>query len=413
MLIEYDGLNDQRARIKVIGIGGGGGNAVQRMIDENLSGVEFIAVNTDAQALNDNRSENKIQIGSTLTRGLGAGSDDNVGYQAAIESKDRLEEAIQDADLVFITAGMGGGTGTGAAPVIAEIAKNSGALTIGIVTKPFMFEGVKRSRRAEAGISKLRRHVDTMIVIPNEKLMEIADDDTSFENAFKIADSVLNQATTGISDLITKRGMINLDFADVRTVMNQHGPAVIGVSRASGPDKAIKAVENAIHSPLLDNVSIKGSKGLLINFTGGHDLKISEVNKAARMIQDEAGDDANIIFGSLIDDNMENEIQVTVIATGFDSDEPDEVIVNSVPPVATFDDYNTQTDASASQEQINIFNKPGVDTSEDILVFGDGNNGDNSSQDTTIYPFQTDSREEENLDIPAFTRKKSMFFKHK
>ncbi|MDZ7821980.1 MAG: cell division protein FtsZ [Candidatus Marinimicrobia bacterium] len=411
MLIEYDGLKEQKARIRVIGIGGAGGNAIQRMISGELSDVEFIAVNTDAQALDENPAEIKIQIGANLTRGLGAGADPKIGYQAALESKDRIEDVVRDTDMIFITAGMGGGTGTGAAPVIAEIAKNSGALTVGFVTKPFVFEGLPRMRRAEEGIERLREHVDTLIVVPNEKLLDIVDEETNFEEAFHIADSILNQGTAGISDLITKRGIINLDFADVKTVINRKGPAVIGVSRAGGTNRAIKAVENAIHSPLLENNSIKGSRGLLINFTGGHDLRVTEVSKAATMIQQEAGENVNIIFGALIDEKMKDEVLVTVIATGFDGkhDEeekeeehlPKNALPSYQPPIETRQD----TAEDEEKEQIDIFRGRDIPrpSSDDIPVFGE-----HKHEDTFFPPL--DNKQEEDLSVPAYVRK---FFKRK
>ena len=405
MLIEYDGLQEQRARIKVIGVGGAGGNAIQRMIEEDLKDVEFIAVNTDAQALNDNPAEIKIQIGANLTRGLGAGANAKIGYQAALESKDRLEDMVRDTDLIFITAGMGGGTGTGATPVIAEIAKNSGALTVGFVTKPFEFEGDLRMRQAVEGIERLREHVDTLIVIPNEKLFDVVDDDTPFEDAFYIADSILNQGTAGISDLITKRGLINLDFADVKTIINRKGPAVIGVSRCSGPDRAIRAAENAIHCPLLENNSISGARGLLINFTGGHDMKIKEINKAMSMIREEAGKDANIIFGALIDSKMEDELLVTVIATGFNmkhmdsGNHDDETIPKSVLPDTQPPIYQASENDSfvSEREQIDIFNRSSAPSQKDIPVFGES-----FHQNETYFPFDD---KKDDLTVPAFTRR--------
>ena len=339
MLIEYDGLQDQRAKIKVIGIGGGGGNAIQRMISSDLSDVEFIAINTDAQALNENIAEMKIQIGASRTRGLGAGTDPSIGYHAALESKERIEDVVRDTDMVIITAGMGGGTGTGAAPVIAEIAKNSGALTVAFVTKPFTFEGSHRSKQAEQGIQRLRDHVDTLIVIPNEKIFDVINDDTNWVDGFSLADSVLNMGTTGIADLITKHGLINLDFADVRTIVDRKGDAVIGVGCASGEDRAVKAVEEAIHSPLLENNSIKGAKGLLINFTGSKDMKLNEVRKAASLIYEEAGDNANIVFGALVDEKLKDEIAVTVIATGLNSTLTSTIIPEEPEPI----EYEPQT----------------------------------------------------------------------
>jgi cell division protein FtsZ len=400
MLIEYDGLEEQRARIKVIGVGGAGGNAIRRMIEANVTDVEFIAVNTDAQALLNNPAEIKIQIGANLTRGLGAGANAKIGYQAAVESKDRLEEIVRNTDMVFITAGMGGGTGTGAAPVIAEIAKNSGALTIGFVTKPFLFEGTPRMKRAEAGIERLREHVDSLIIVPNQKLIEFVDDDTNIVDAFNQADLILNQGTAGISDLITKPGLINLDFADVKTVINRKGPAVIGVSRYSGTDRAIRAVENAIHSPLLESNSIKGASGLLINFTGGKDMRLQEVNKAASIIQKEAGEDANIIVGAMIDENIKDEIRVTVIATGFNgtprNDSEDELPESLIPK--TSPTIQTAADPMSGEEQIPIFRPaPQPQTQGDIPVFGE-----NHVPDETLYPL--DNAQKNDINIPTYLR---------
>lgn len=401
MLIEYDGLEEQRARIKVIGVGGAGGNAIKRMIEEKLTDVEFIAVNTDAQALVNNPAEIKIQIGATLTRGLGAGANAKIGFQAAMESKDRLEEVVRDTDMIFITAGMGGGTGTGAAPVVAEIAKNSGALTIGFVTKPFAFEGTPRMRRAEEGIERLREHVDSLIIVPNEKLLEVVDDETNIEDAFYYADSILNQGTAGISDLITKPGLINLDFADVKTVINRKGPAVIGVSRYSGSDRAARAVENAIHSPLLESNSIKGASGLLINFTGGHDMRLQEVNKAASLIYKEAGEDANIIVGAMIDENIEDEIRVTVIATGFNANSSRKEMEEELPKSALRQPEPAMLNKAPEneREQIPIFNEVGKPKdSQKIPVFGDHA----APAEETLYPL--DEKEQNDINVPAYLR---------
>ncbi len=322
MLITYDESLDQSAKIKVVGIGGAGGNAINRMITCQLKGVEFIAVNTDAQALNGNLADVKLQIGREYTRGLGAGSIADTGRKAAEESKEMIGKVLDGADLVFITAGMGGGTGTGAAPVIAEIARELGALTVGIVTKPFLFEGPPRMKRAEDGVRELRKHTDTLIVIKNQKLMEIVNTETGIEEALETADSILNQATSGISDLITQTGIINLDFADVKTIMEDMGDAVVGTAEASGPSRAVMAASMAISSPLLDNVSIQGAKGILINFTGGKNMKLTEINEAAGIIHQEAGEEAqsNIIFGMIVDENMKDSIRVTVIATGLNRD---------------------------------------------------------------------------------------------
>jgi cell division protein FtsZ len=305
------------AVIKVIGIGGGGVNAVNRMIDAGLKGVEFLAVNTDAQALLMSDADVKLDIGRDLTRGLGAGSDPDIGRQAAEDHRQEIEEALQGADMVFITAGKGGGTGTGAAPVVAEIAKGLGALTIGVVTRPFSFEGRRRSVQAEQGIGRLKEKVDTQIVIPNDRLLTIADDKTSMINAFKMADEVLLQGVQGITDLITTPGLINTDFADVRMVMKDAGSALMGIGHASGEGRSLSAARAAISSPLLE-ASIEGARGILLNISGGSDLGLFEVNEAAEVIHGVAHPDANIIFGAVIDDALGDEIRVTVIAAGFD-----------------------------------------------------------------------------------------------
>ena len=306
------------AVIKVVGVGGGGTNAVNRMVDAGLRGVEFIAANTDAQALAMCDADVKLNIGHELTKGLGAGANPDVGAGAAAESRDDIKEALKGADMVFVTAGEGGGTGTGAAPVIAEIAKNEiGALTVGVVTRPFEFEGARRQQSAEEGIQHLRDNVDTLIVIPNEKLLAIVERRTSILDAFKEADNVLRQGVQGITDLITIPGLINLDFADVRTIMSEMGMAMMGAAIASGENRAVEAAQRAISSPLLDDISIQGARGVLINITGGADLSLHEVNEAATLIQEEADDDANIIFGAVIDESMGDAIRITVIATGF------------------------------------------------------------------------------------------------
>ena len=305
------------AVIKVVGVGGGGVNAVNRMIDAGLKGVEFIAANTDAQALLMSDADEKLDIGRDLTRGLGAGSDPEVGRQAAEEHVDEIRESLAGADMVFITAGKGGGTGTGAAPVIAEVAKSQGALTIGVVTRPFAFEGRRRSVQAEQGIQKLKEKVDTLIVIPNDRLLSISTNDTSMLNAFKIADEILLQGVQGITDLITTPGLINTDFADVRTVMVDAGSALMGIGHGSGEGRAIAAARAAISSPLLE-ASIENARGILLSICGGPDLGLLEVNEAAEIIHGVAHQDANIIFGTVIDDEMGNDVRVTVIAAGFD-----------------------------------------------------------------------------------------------
>ncbi|HTM09200.1 MAG TPA: cell division protein FtsZ [Verrucomicrobiae bacterium] len=305
------------ARIKVIGVGGGGGNAVNTMIAGKLTGVDFIVANTDAQALEANRASVKLQLGEEITKGLGAGANPEVGRRAAMEDEAKLREYLDGADMIFITAGMGGGTGTGGAPVIAKVARAIGALTVGVVTKPFVFEGKKRMRQADEGIQELKANVDTLIVIPNQRLLSIAARTTTMLEAFHKADDILLQAVRGISDLIITPGLINLDFADVRTVMAEMGLALMGAATAAGENRAVEAAQKAISSPLLEDISIHGARGLLINITGGADLGLHEVNEAATMIQEEAHDEANIIFGAVIDERMKDEIRVTVIATGF------------------------------------------------------------------------------------------------
>ncbi|MDP1793811.1 MAG: cell division protein FtsZ [Acidimicrobiales bacterium] len=305
------------AVIKVVGIGGGGVNAVNRMIDAGLKGVEFIAINTDAQALLMSDADVKLDIGRQLTRGLGAGSDPEIGRQAAEEHRDEIEEMLKGADMVFITAGKGGGTGTGGAPVVAEIAKSIGALTIGVVTRPFGFEGRQRAVRAETGIQRLREKVDTLITIPNDRLLTVSNDKTSMVNAFKVADEVLLQGVQGITDLITTPGLINTDFADVKAVMSNAGTAIMGIGTASGDDRSTVAARAAITSPLLE-ASIEGARGILLNIKGGSDLGLFEVQSAAGIVHEHAHPDANIIFGTVVDDSMGDEVQVTVIAAGFE-----------------------------------------------------------------------------------------------
>lgn len=313
----------QFADIKVIGVGGGGSNAVNRMIDAGLQGVVFISLNTDAQALHHSKAEQRFQIGAKLTKGLGAGADPAIGRKAAEESKEELYNCLQGADMVFITAGMGGGTGTGAAPIIAEVSKEIGALTVGVVTRPFSFEGRKRAEQAETGIQELKSKVDTLIVIPNDRLLQVVDKQTSITEAFRVADDVLRQGVQGISDLIAVPGLINLDFADVKTIMLNTGSALMGIGRATGEKRAVEAANMAISSPLLET-SIEGAKGVLLNITGGSDLGLFEVNEAAETIASAAEPDANIIFGAVIDENCNEEIRITVIATGFDREEKKE-----------------------------------------------------------------------------------------
>ena len=314
-----DFQSESFARIKVVGVGGGGCNAVNRMILEGMSGVEFIAVNTDAQALLLSKAETRVRIGDKTTRGLGSGGSPEIGQKAAEESAEDLYEVLRGSDMVFVTAGLGGGTGTGAAAIVAQIAKEVNALTIGVVTRPFTFEGARRTKSAESGITRLKEHADTLIVIPNDRLLQIVDKRASLQDAFRIADDVLHQGIQGISELITVPGMINLDFADVRAIMSEGGAALMAVGRAAGEDRARIAAEAAISSQLLD-ITIDGARGILFNVTGGPDLTLFEVNQAAAIIKETAHPDVNLIFGAVIDENMGDEVRITVIATGFDGE---------------------------------------------------------------------------------------------
>jgi cell division protein FtsZ len=325
-MLEFDDVQASGAggaNIKVIGVGGGGGNAINTMIGEGLDGVEFIAANTDLQALERNLAPIKIQLGNNLTKGLGAGANPEIGRNAALEDQTRIAEVLAGADMVFVTAGMGGGTGTGAAPVIAQVAREQGALTVGVMTKPFMFEGARRRRSAETGLEQLQESVDTLITIPNQRLLAIAGENMSIIDAFRRADEVLLHAVQGITDLITIGGYVNVDFADVKTIMSNMGMALMGTGRASGPSRAREAAEMAISSPLLEDVSIHGATGILLNVTGGPDLALMEINEASTLIQEAAHEDANIIFGAVIDEEMRDEIKITVIATGFDRAVPE------------------------------------------------------------------------------------------
>lgn len=317
MMLEFDTNSDRLATIKVIGVGGGGNNAVNRMIDHGVEGVEFIAVNTDSQALNLSKAEVKLQIGEKLTRGLGAGANPEVGKKAAEESREQVEEVLRGADMIFVTAGKGGGTGTGAAPVIAQIAKDIGALTVGVVTRPFSFEGVRRQKQAKTGIDGLKESVDTLIVIPNDRLLEIVDKNTPMLEAFREADNVLRQGVQGISDLIAKPGLINVDFADVKTIMYDKGSALMGIGVATGESRAVEAAKKAISSPLLET-SIDGAQGVLMNISGGTSLSLFEVQEAADLVTSAADEDVNVIFGNVINENLNEEVIVTVIATGFE-----------------------------------------------------------------------------------------------
>lgn len=326
MVFEFDEASTNNARMKVVGVGGAGGNAVNRMIAENLDGVEFIAVNTDAQALKDSGAHMQIQIGRKLTRGLGAGARPEVGRQAIAENEDEVRRALDGADLVFVTAGMGGGTGTGAAPRIGQIASELGALVIAIISRPFHFEGKKRMRHADLGLRDLRRSVDTMIVVPNERLLSVVGKGTTFRDALKKADEVLLHATQGISDLISVTGDVNVDFADVRTVMSNRGAALMGTGQAAGDERAVEASQQAICSPLLDSVSIHGATGVLVNISGGSDLAIDEVTAINSIVQEAVGDEAEMIFGAVHDPELDGKVRVTVIATGFGAEADEEPV---------------------------------------------------------------------------------------
>ena len=373
------------AKIKVVGVGGAGGNAVNRMIDQKLNGVEFISVNTDSQALEFSKAEHRMQIGRNITRGLGAGARPEVGKQAIEEDREAFAKLLDGADLVFVTAGMGGGTGTGAAPTVAEIAREIGALTVAIVTKPFEFEGRKRINRALAGIEELKSRVDTLIVIPNQRLLQIVDPSTRLTAAFMMADDLLLRATRGISDLITIPGLINCDFADVRTVMMEMGDAMMGSGYGCGENKAANAARMAINSPLLEDVIISGAKGLLMNVTGSPDMTLYEVNEATTVIYDAAGSDANIIFGAVIDPTLEDEIRVTVIATGFGNAKRE--------MVERFERVDRVT------EPIDLFEKTLERATVPHIV---GAEGEMKSEE--FITNGSDEVDQEDLEIPAFLR---------
>lgn len=340
------------ANIKVVGVGGGGSNAVSTMIDGQMTGVEFVVANTDIQALNSHKAGQKIQLGKELTKGLGAGANPDIGRRAAIESYNEIVEQLQGSDMVFVTAGMGGGTGTGGAPIVAKIARELGALTIGVVTKPFMFEGRKREKHALQGLQELKDNVDTLIVVPNQKLLSIAGDKMPLIETFKKADSVLHQAVKGISDLINIRGLINLDFADVRTIMKEKGMAIMGTGSARGENRALIAASAAISSPLLDSIKIDGATGIIINVTAGPDLTLFEVDEASTLIKEAAHEDAEIIFGAVIDENMGDEVRVTVIATGFGKDEA------QISPVSVVTPQQAQLMAQKSAQQNQMYAQP-------------------------------------------------------
>jgi len=394
-IVEQENL---KARIKVIGIGGGGGNAVNTMIGSKFTGVDFLVANTDAQSLDASRAPVKIQLGETVTKGLGAGANPEIGRRAAQENEEIIQEYLAGSDMIFITAGMGGGTGTGGAPVVARLAREAGALTVGVVTKPFIFEGKKRMRQAEEGIEHLKQNVDTLIVIPNQRLLSIAAKTTTMLEAFHRADDVLLQAVRGISDLIITPGLINLDFADIRTVMAEMGLALMGAASAAGENRAIEAAQKAISSPLLEDISIQGARGVLINITGGPDLCLHEVNEAASMIQEEAHEDANIIFGSVIDETMTDEIRITVIATGFGEDREERKPV----PV------NVSSITSAPQKNKKVVHLGTIVDDLDTPTWQRKKQGSEETEtlslNKTTFEFGRD-KEEEEYDIPTFLRR--------
>jgi len=394
--------NSMTARIKVIGIGGGGGNAVNTMIGAKLSGVDFMVANTDAQSLEASEAPVRIQLGGMVTKGLGAGANPEIGRRAALEDQEKIKEYLEGSDMIFITAGMGGGTGTGGAPVLARVAREVGALTVGVVTKPFIFEGKKRMRQAEEGIEELKASVDTLIVIPNQRLLSIAAKTTTMLEAFHKADDVLLQAVRGISDLIITPGLINLDFADVRTVMAEMGLALMGASSASGENRAIEAAQKAISSPLLEDISIQGARGVLINITGGPDLCLHEVNEAASMIQEEAHDDANIIFGAVIDENLTDEIRITVIATGF-GEAREEKKPASAPAV------NVATLAAAAQKNRKVVHLGTIVDDLDTPTWQRKKSGSDEVETVTLnknnFEFNGNQEEDDKYDIPTFLRR--------
>jgi len=383
--MEKNYIPESFARIKVVGVGGGGCNAVNRMIDEGLTGIEFISVNTDAQALQFSKSKVRVRIGEKSTRGLGAGGDPRIGRLAAEESAEELYEVLKGSDMVFVTAGLGGGTGTGATPIIAQIAKEIGALTIGVVTRPFTFEGTHRAKAAEEGTTNLKEHADTLIIIPNDRLLQIVDKRSGLQDAFRMADDVLRQGIQGISELITIPGLINLDFADVRTIMSEGGAALMAIGQASGEDRALKAAEMAISNQLLD-VTIDGAHGILFNVTGGEDLKLFEVNQAAAIIKETAHPDVNLIFGAVIDKNMGEDLRITVIATGFEGTSISSAI-NIV---------EEQRKAQAEQRPL-----------PSMLVDENGNKkvaAGIQSEDGYEFPTRINT---DDLDVPAFLRKRN------
>jgi len=403
-IVEHNSLT---ARIKVIGIGGGGGNAVNTMIGSRLSGVDFMVANTDAQSLDASQAPVRIQLGGTVTKGLGAGANPEIGRRAALEDQEVIKEYLEGSDMIFITAGMGGGTGTGGAPVLARVAREVGALTVGVVTKPFIFEGKKRMRQAEEGIEELKASVDTLIVIPNQRLLSIAAKTTTMLEAFHKADDVLLQAVRGISDLIITPGLINLDFADVRTVMAEMGLALMGASSASGENRAIEAAQKAISSPLLEDISIQGARGVLINITGGPDLCLHEVNEAASMIQEEAHDDANIIFGAVIDENMTDEIRITVIATGFGELREEKKVVQAAQTQAPAP--SVPKIANATPKNRKVVHLGTIIDDLDTPTWQRKKSGSDEVEAVTLgktsFEFNGNQEEDDKYDIPTFLRR--------
>jgi cell division protein FtsZ len=393
-MIEFIENGGSGAHIRIIGIGGGGGNAINTMISSGLSGVSFIAANTDGQALRVNLAPAKVQLG---TNGLGAGANPEVGRRSTIESEDELRQHLAGADMVFITAGMGGGTGTGGAPIVARLAKEVGALTVGVITKPFLFEGKKRMRCAEDGIRELKSHVDTLICIPNQRLLAIASRSQPLIEAFKKADEVLLQAVRGISDLITVHGLINLDFADIRTIMSEMGMAIMGAATAIGENRAEEAARRAIASPLLEDISIRGAKGLLINVTGGPSLTLHEVNEAATLIQEEADEEANIIFGAVIDETLGDEICITVIATGFGEVEAAQPRETAKPQV----NAARQRVTSMSRKVVHL----GTIVDDDVLDVPTWQRKPRGENGATEEPIPAAVGADDKYDIPAFLRK--------
>ena len=391
MLFEFDSLSEQKANLKVVGVGGAGGNAVNRMITSGMVGVDFIAINTDAQDLENNPAEHKIQIGKNLTKGLGAGANSNVGKNAAEADSEVIYNLLEGADMAFITGGMGGGTGTGAAPMVAQISRELGILTVGIVTIPFKFEGPKRYNRALEGIAEMKKSCDTLIAIPNQKLLSVVDKSTTLPEAFQMADGILHQAAKGISDLINVHGMINLDFADVETIMKNMGEAIMGTGIAQGEERAALAAQQAISSPLLDNASISGAQGVLVNITGGDNITLHEIDEATSIILEEAGESANIIVGAVIDPNMKDNIQVTVISTGFNTMNIESEITNEIEKTITTKDLQELVNKPLHAQKDNIITEQNKEDHQKTLVF------DDTQESPSIY--------EKRLDVPAFLRK--------